>query len=61
MSQKQGCVSVSTPEAEVVALMQMIKNLGIPSLDFLDIVFGRPTYIKVYEDNEATQKILKNG
>ena len=56
MSQKQGCVSVSTPEAEVVALMQMIKNLGIPSLDFLDIVFGRPTHIKVYEDNEATQK-----
>ena len=59
--QKQGCVSASTPEAEVVALLQMVKNLGIPSLDFLDIVFGRKTHIKVYEDNEATQKILKNG
>ena len=61
LSQKQGCTSASTPEAEVVALMQMVKNLGIPSMDFMDLVFGRKTQIKCYEDNEATQKILKNG
>jgi len=45
MSQKQGSVSASTPEAEVVALLQMLKSLGVPSMDFMD--------------NEATQKILK--
>ena len=61
MSQKQGAVSCSTPEAEVVALLQMLKSLGIPSLDALDILFGRKMIIKVFEDNEATQKILKNG
>ena len=38
---KQGAVSTSTPEAEIVALLQMLKGVGVPSMDFLAIIFGR--------------------
>ena len=40
-SKKQGCVSRSTVEAEIVAMDMTIRNVVLPLLMFLDDVFGR--------------------
>ena len=43
------------------ALLVGLKELGIPSLDLWDLIFGKALEIQVYEDNEATQKVVKSG
>ena len=59
---KQGCQSLSTPEAEVVALTVSLKDLVFPMLDLFEHVLQRKKVVPiVFEDNEATQKIVKTG
>jgi hypothetical protein len=59
---KQGCQSLSTPEAEIVALTVSLKDLVYPMLDLVEHVLQRKKVVPaVFEDNEATQKIVKTG
>ena len=59
---KQGCQSLSTPEAEIVALTVSLKDLVFPMLDLFEHVLQRKKVVPiVFEDNEATQKIVKTG
>ena len=53
---KQGCQSLSTPEAEIVALTVSLKDLVFPMLDLFEHVLQRKKVVPaVFEDNEATQ------
>ena len=58
---KQGCTSLSTPEAETVSLAFGMKNVGIPSLSIWETVFGRSVQLRALEDNEACISIALAG
>ena len=60
-SSKQGSMSESTPEAELVAAAKAIRSSGIPLLDLLEAILGRKVTLTSFEDNEATEAIIKNG
>ena len=59
ISEKQSCVSHSTPEAEIVAADLAIRTEGLPALQLWDTVLERPTKLVFQEDNQATIQILK--
>ena len=58
---KQTAQSHSTPEAEIVALDAGVRAEGIPALDLWEVLLGRKPRLRVWEDNEATIKIVKSG
>ena len=58
-TQKQSCVSHSTPEAEVVSLNLALRTLGMPAMTLWDLVLGRKAGIDVMEANDATIVIVK--
>ena len=60
-SRKQNCVSNSTAEADLIATCMAVKNVGLPALNIWDTVLQRRARLKLYEDNTAMIKILKNG
>jgi hypothetical protein len=55
---KQSCVSHSTPEAEIVSIDMAIRTLGIPALHVWDLVLGRSVGLDIMEDNDATILIM---
>ena len=55
---KQTAQSHSTPEAEVVALDTGVRTIGIPSQQLWKVLLGREPTLRVFEDNEATIKII---
>ena len=57
LSKKQGCVSHSTSEAEVVALNSIERTMLIPSLDLWETILKKKVLPIVYEDKQATAKI----
>ena len=59
ISEKQSCVSRSTPEAEIVAADLAIRTEGLPALQLWDMVLKRPVKLLFQEDNQATTQILK--
>ena len=61
LSKRQGCVSTSTPEAEVVAAQYAVQKMGIPSLSLWELLLGRPLKLNFREDNEACIKLLHKG
>ena len=62
LSKKQGCVSHSTPEAEIIAIDTAIKNHGIPALDLWETLLKRKRMnLKVHEDNETCARICRTG
>lgn len=61
MSKRQGCVSHSTPEAEIVSMATAIRTTGLPSLPLWDAVFQRSTTLTVHEDNAAMICICESG
>jgi len=58
---KQTATSESTPEAELVAAAKGIRASGIPLLDLLEALLGRTVTMIAFEDNEATEAIIRNG
>ena len=60
-SKKQGVVSHSTPESEMVALDVALREEGLPALDLWDTVLRRKTDLRVFEDNTSTMQILRKG
>ena len=65
ISKKQTATSHSSPEAELVALNQAIKDEGIPALDLWSLILGRndsnPLVLTLYEDNQAAAQIVRTG
>ena len=58
---KQGCVSHSTPEAEVVAADHAMRTYGIPCLDVWDKLLGRRAVLEFHEDNETAIGAMRHG
>ena len=61
-SKKQGCVSHSTPEAELVAADHALRTVGVPALDLWSTLFERPdTVVSFHEDNETAIHAMRQG
>ena len=52
-SKKQGCVSHSTPEAEIVAAHHAMRTAGVPSLHLWERLLGRSVTLEFHEDIET--------
>ena len=61
LSKKQSCQSHSTPEAELVACDACVRTLGFPALQLWEKLLGRSVRLRVFEDNEATLRIIQSG
>ena len=60
-SKKQGSVSRSTTECEIVALAYLVFNDAIALAQLFSELFGAPIIMRIYEDNESTARILFSG
>ena len=65
-STKQGSTAHCTPEAEIVALDEAVRTLGIPAFDFWDVVrppssAAGPVLAQCMEDITATIAIVTSG
>ena len=68
VSKKQGCVSHSTPEAELVAADVAVRTEGLPAVALWEIIWQSaagltvgPERLRFREDNAAAIQILKTG
>jgi hypothetical protein len=61
LSKRQGCVSHSTPEAEIVAADTALRTEGVPALDLWETITGKKIPLKFYEDNQAAIRVLETG
>ena len=61
ISKRQGCVSHSTPEAEIVACAFALRNTGIPSKPLWNALFPHQPPLYVHEDNQAMMRIMETG
>ena len=61
ISKKQGCVSHSTPEAELVAFDLAIRAEGLPGLTIWETILDRKVKLIFEEDNQTAITVLKNG
>ena len=61
LSNRQGCVSVSTPEAEIVAMMTALKKMGLPSLILWETLLNPHVVTQVHEDNAAMIRVCETG
>ncbi len=60
-SKKQTVCSHSTVEAEIVAAYTAVRLTGIPMLDIWETVLGRTPDMYLFEDNQATSRIVSTG
>jgi hypothetical protein len=60
-SKKQTAVSHSTVEAEIVAADHAIRSSGLPALQLWERLLNRELLIGVYQDNQATARIMTTG
>ena len=59
---RQGCVSLSTPEAEIVAANHALRHLGFPALELWQHLTGDATKsLLVHEDNKAMISVCLSG
>ena len=61
VSKRQGCVSHSTPEAEMVAADFALRHCGLPALDLWQSVLPSCEVLVVHEDNQAMIRIIETG
>ena len=61
VSKRQTAVSHSSTEAEVVGANEGVRAVGIPALDLWEHILQRTPELRVYEDNQATLRILQTG
>ncbi len=60
-SKRQGCVSHSTPEAEIVAANAAVRTAGIPAVILWEYILNRDVRLTLQGDNTATIAIIKSG
>ena len=61
LSKQQGCVSHSTPEAEIVSADTAVRTIGLPALDLWDILSSTKGNLCLYEDNQAMISVVRSG
>ena len=60
-SKRQGCVSHSTPEAEIVAADVAMRAMGLPALKLLQRILKKSPNFVVYDDNKAMIGVVRLG
>ena len=60
VSKRQGSVSRSTSEAEIVAMDSTIRLLALPALSFVEEIFSK-VIVHVCGDNQAMLCVMKTG
>ena len=60
-SKRQGCVSHSTPEAELIALNFAVRTVGLPGLLIWHTLMPKKPALYVHEDNQPLIRVLKTG
>ena len=60
-SKRQGCVSHSTPEAEIVAADFSLRMMGLPILDLCEVVLRPDPTLFFHEDNQAMIAVCRSG
>ena len=61
VSKRQGCVSSSTPEAEMVAGHHAYNKIVVPQMDLWSNVLGPHVRGVFHEDNEAMIQVIRTG
>ena len=61
VSKKQTAVSRSATESEVIALAQGLFAEALPMCTFWETVLRRKVDLVIFEDNEATEKVIRSG
>ena len=60
-SKRQGCISHSTPEAEIVAADSTLRNFGIPSIGLWQSLSGKAPEILFHDDNQGMIGVARTG
>ncbi len=60
-SKKQTATSHSTVEAEIIAADHAIRTAGLPALTLWETILDRSIFLDVYQDNQATARIMSSG
>ena len=60
VSKRQGSVSHSTPEAELVALDHGLRTVALPGLDVWEVISSGAA-LTCHEDNEVTIRVVRSG
>ena len=61
ISKRQGCVSHSTPEAEMVALNLAMRTVGLPYQTLWHTIMEHHPPMVAHEDNQAMIRVVKSG
>jgi len=61
VSKRQGCVSHSTPEAEMVATDFAVRQCGLPSISLWWTLFSHKPPLTFHEDNQAMIRVIETG
>ena len=61
ISKRQGCVSNSTPEAELVATSHALRIVGCPGLELWQKLLPHSPKVRFLEDNQAMLQVVKTG
>ena len=60
-SKRQGAVSHSTPEAEIVAADYVVQRMGVPGLDLWDFLLRKKVKLIFHDDNQAAIRVCQTG
>ena len=60
-SKRQGCVSHSTPEAEIIAADFALRTMGVPVVDLWRILSGQEPKVIFHDDNQAMIAVIRSG
>ena len=60
-SKRQGCVSHSTPEAEIIAADFALRTMGIPVVDLWRSISGKDPQVIFHDDNQAMIAVIRSG
>ena len=60
-SKRQGCVSHSTPEAEIVAADVTLRTMGLPALSIWETMTGKSPKLLFHDDNQGMIGVVRSG
>ena len=61
LSKRQGCVSHSTLEAEIISADTAVRTIGLPALDLWDVLSSTKGNLCLCEDNQAMISVVRSG
>ena len=60
-SKRQGCVSHSTPEAEIVAADVTLRTMGLPAVSIWETLTGKSPKLLFHDDNQGMIGVARSG